>query len=162
MTDQVTRNRAATVARAEQLVGASDDPIFAAIEHHRQTVKDYSQGLEEYHQLEEILSDKMSPAQERVCVLDGVMQDAAEKLVLTEPATVPGVIAALQHYIDEIDRFQGENVSFPDRVLPDGGDPEAARDSDSRRPEYFLIKNAVSALKRINEISGNEGEPPAA
>jgi hypothetical protein len=132
------------------------DPIYAAIEHHKAAVAAFSEAV-----LQQCLEEALPPGKRRSWIAGGAiieaddpqwiqserhhaatsnaMDEAAEALLNVEPQTLAGAIALLQHAVEHIDSHKGD---------PNWLDIET--NAGKRSPEYFLMRNAASALKQLH------------
>jgi hypothetical protein len=105
------------IARASSppAIGSEADPIFAAIEAHREAMKAWDGALKAWYRLEETLRfQKPKPgiaeAEEHANALDDRESDAAAELVATTPTTLAGALAVLRYVMGYYD---GESETFP-------------------------------------------------
>jgi hypothetical protein len=66
-----------------------------------------------------------------------------------EPETLQGAFAVLRYAVDHMDRYDSEMMSWPDRLLLDGIDPDMAKWNVKRSAEYFLMLNVAVSLERL-------------
>ncbi len=69
-----------------------------------------------------------------------------------EPKTLQGAAALLRYALGHIDRYDGEMIGWPDRLLPSGvvfNYRDTAKSNDVRSPEYFLMQKVAAALERL-------------
>jgi hypothetical protein len=136
-------------------MGATTDPIFAAIENHKAAYRNVEAVLSEHSRLESILprekrESNIDAWEEKIVETDdprwieserAVMQsfdaetDAACVLVSICPTTMAGIIALL-HYANAVD---GDGEAWPRELMSDDG-------TKTRSWHYFLIEVIAEAL----------------
>jgi hypothetical protein len=129
----------------------TSDPIYAAIEHHRSAVENFKKSMEgEDADIVDTDDSRYIEAQKRIQQASDAMDDAAEAILALEPQTPRAAAAALRYMVGHIDRYDGETMGWPHRLLPDGVDPDTAKWNAGRSAEYFLMQNVAATLERLS------------
>jgi hypothetical protein len=127
------------------------DPIYAAIEHHKSRVENFKKSMEgEDADIVDTDDPRYIEAQKRIQQASDAMDEAAEAILALEPQTLRSAADVLRYMVDHIDRYDGETMGWPHRLLPDGVDPDTAKWNASRSAEYFLMQKVAATLERLS------------
>jgi hypothetical protein len=135
---------AVAVVPATAAVRAETDPIFAAIERHRQSIVPWKAAVEIESELrhdDPRYADAGRVTQETACDL----HVASEELVRIYPTTIDGVAALLKYYAESA--AIGDRDYWPHRFWND--DSDEADDLENKPFDLFLARHAAAALERI-------------
>ena len=149
------------------------DPIFAAIAEHKSAVETFLKAVRDESKIEETLprdrcKSNITAYERKIIETDDprwievtverdrtstAMEDAAITIIETEPETLQGAAAVLRYMVDHMDRYHGMAMGWPDSLLPDGVDPDAATWHASRGAEYFLMQNVAASIERLSKAT---------